>query len=610
MSKEARIESQDPIKEDIPHDATPQGVRKVEAFNKALYSSSSGKILLYTLAASIGLTMFAYALDQGITYNFTIIAASAFGHHSQIGAITTASQIIRGVSKPFIGKLADITSRPTTYVVVLVFYVIGFIVAATCNNVAAYTIGICFTAFGKSGLDLLSDVIVGDLTPLEWRAFFGALLSAPFLITTFINGFIAESFIPDRWRWGLGMFAIMIPVLLCPAIITLYGMQRKAQGMVSMADAGRVRRDGVEMKARGAKDYLRLAWEGIVEVDLAGIILLGFAWSLILLPLSLADDAVGGWSNPSMIAMLVVGIFILVLFGLYEYYIAPKPLMNRRVLCNKAFLCALAVSVTNQMASSTKFVYFSSYIWIIKDWSEYLWNLFLNSTTLTLCFFGPIGGLIHRMTHRYKSLMVAGAIVKFIGYAILLNGARSTENTVALAFSQVLLGMGAFTVIGARVGSQASVPHEDLASVIALLSLWSTIGSSIGSTICASIWQANMKTYLHEELPDVPDASINKIYGSIKILRTQYEWNDPVRQGAITAYTRVNGLIFIAATAIAFVPVVGSMLMPNYYLGKQQNAVTNTGLDGEAVDVPVQRTNETTKSGWWAKIKAAYYKEV
>jgi hypothetical protein len=377
-----------------------------------------------------------------------------------------------------------------------------------------------------------------------------------------------------------------------------------------MADAGRVRREGAEMKVRGPRDYLKLARQGIIEVDLAGIVLLGFAWSLILLPLNLSDDANGGWANDSMIAMLVTGLVILALFGAFEYYIAPNPFMNRRVLCNKAFLCALTVSVTNQMASSTKFVYFSSYIWIIKDWSEYLWNLFLNSTTLTLCFFGPVGGLIHRITHRYKSLMVAGAIIKFIGYAILLNGARSTQSTVALSFSQVFLGMGAFTVIGARVGSQASVPHEDLASVIALLSLWSTIGSSIGSTICAAIWQDKMKTYLQQELPNTSDETINKIYGSIKILRTQYDWQDPIRQGAITAYTRVNGLIFIAATTIAFVPVVGSMLMPDYYLGKQQNAVTNTGLDGEGVDVPTRGEPDTVKPGIWAKIKSAYYKEV
>lgn len=74
------------------------GVSKVEAFNRVLYQSGSGKFLLITLVVSIGLTMFAYALDQGITSQFNVIAASSFGHHAEIGTINTASQIIRAIS--------------------------------------------------------------------------------------------------------------------------------------------------------------------------------------------------------------------------------------------------------------------------------------------------------------------------------------------------------------------------------------------------------------------------------------------------------------------------------------------------------------------------------
>ncbi|PHH67718.1 hypothetical protein CDD83_6453 [Cordyceps sp. RAO-2017] len=97
-------------------DRTEIGVSRVEAFNKVLYQSGrSGKVLLWLLGVSIGLTMFAYALDQGITSTiFTTMASSTFGKHSALAAVGTASQIIRAISKPFIGKLADITSRPTT----------------------------------------------------------------------------------------------------------------------------------------------------------------------------------------------------------------------------------------------------------------------------------------------------------------------------------------------------------------------------------------------------------------------------------------------------------------------------------------------------------------
>ncbi|OAL57446.1 MFS general substrate transporter [Pyrenochaeta sp. DS3sAY3a] len=598
-------ELQKPIKES----ETP-GVKKVERFSHVLYhSGKSGRVLLWILAISIGLTMFGYALDQGITSQFTVIAASSFSRHAEIGAVNTAASIIRAISKPFIGKLSDITSRPTCYVIVLVFYVIGFIVAATCHDIGAYVIGISFTAFGKSGLDLLGDIIVADLTPLEWRAFWSGLLSSPFIVTVFINGFIAEAMIPDHWRWGLGMFAIMMPILLIPAIWTLYGVQRRADklGAISFGEAGMARREGV--KVHSGKDYLNLAWRGVIDIDLAGLILLGFGFALVLLSFNLAKTAKGGWSNHSMIAMLVVGFVILGLFAAFEIFLAPKPIMTRRIFRNRAFICALLVDVFGQMGSATRANYFSSYVYVIKNWSNYSWNTFLNVTTIVLCLFGPLGGLIHRFSHRYKTLMVLGAVLKLIGNCILMTtDVRSTQSTGALVVSQLLLGCGAFTVIGARVGSQASVPHEDLSSAIAILALWSTLASSVGYTIAASIWTEHMLPFMREEMPDVPEKTIKTIYGSIKTLRTKYDWEDPIRQGAVRAYTRVNGILFLTAIVLNILPVIFSFCMPDYYLGKQQNAVTNTGVDGQPVEIE-KRPERAAKGGFIEKVKRFYTKE-
>jgi hypothetical protein len=68
--------------------------------------------------------------------------------------------------------------------------------------------------------------------------------------------------------------------------------------------------------------------------------------------------------------------------------------------------------------------------------------------------------------------MVIGAIIKLIGHEISIDGdITSTMSTVRLALGQILLGMGAWKVIGARVRSQASVRHQDLSTVISVLSV-------------------------------------------------------------------------------------------------------------------------------------------
>ncbi|RMJ17491.1 hypothetical protein CDV36_002846 [Fusarium kuroshium] len=592
---------------------TEVGVSKVEAFNKVLYQSGkSGKILLWLLGVSIGLTMFAYALDQGITTSvFNVLASSTFGTHSSLAAVSTASQIIRAISKPFIGKLADITSRPTTYVVILVFYVVGFVVAASANTFAAYTIGVSFTSVGKSGLDLLSDIIVGDLTPLEWRGFFGAALALPFVITVPVNGFIADGFY-DNWRWGLGMFAIIVPVLLMPAIFTLYSMQRRGEklGMVTMADSARVRTGVDETSSKGFGYWAKLLYQGLIDIDIIGLIILGFAFSLILLPFTLAKTAKGGWGNASIIAMLVVGFVLLIVFVLFEMYLAKKPLMTKRIIKNRTFLAAVTIYTFNQMASSVRNTYFSSYILIIKNWTNYQWIIFLGITTMGLSLIGPIVGLIQRKTHRYKSLMLFGAAARLLAYGLLVkpNGSM-IQDTARLVLAQLIFCLGSFNVVGVRVGSQASVPHEDMATMISLLTLWSTLGSSIGSAVSSAIWTNEMLDRMYEELPGLSQEKVLELYNNIKTLRSDYPFDDPVRQGAIRAYAAINGHIATCALVLAAVPLIATFFMPDFYLGKQQNAVTGTGLDGEVVDVPRRDENADQPKTFWGKVVAFYRKD-
>lgn len=59
-----------------------------------------------------------------------------------------------------------------------------------------------------------------------------------------------------------------------------------------------------------------------------------------------------------------------------------------------------------------------------------------------------------------------------------------------------------------------------------------------------------------------------------------------------------------AALGIAFIPVICSLFLTNYYLGDQQNAYDDVGVDGEVVDgkqgAIVQEDEAVRKSTpWW-----------
>lgn len=526
--------------------------------------------------------------------------------------------IIAAVSKPFLGKMSDITSRPTVYTIALVFYCLGFIVAATSTTWAAYIIGLCFTSLAKSGLDLMADIIVSDLTPLQWRQFFTSGLTSPYFITSYVGGFIVEGLgltDPDygHWRWALGMFVIMMPAFVAPIIVLLYSLQWKAKrlGLVSLAASGMTRRG--QAAPQQERSYMKLAYTSAVEMDLVGLVLLAFAFALILMPFSLAKAASGGWSNPSMVAMLVVGFVLLISFGLWEQYGAPIPLAPQRVLRNRGFLVAVFVDTLSQFSSFTASIYFSSYIYVTQDLTDYQWTALINTTVVGLVLFGMINGLLQRRFHRFKAQMLFGGLCKIIGYGICLEaGGRATTSLGALATSRVLIAFAGLIVGGARIASQAAVAHRDLATVIFTLSLWSSLGSAVGSAVSATIWQQKMVPYMRQELPpSVPDATIKKIYGSIKLLRS-YAEDDPVRLGAIRAYQRVLGIMFAVSIAISILSFLITFLVPNYYLGSQRNLITNKDLDGNDVSTPMVRdtSNEqaptSTRQAMWRRVRAIY----
>ncbi|OLN85439.1 Siderophore iron transporter 3-like protein 2 [Colletotrichum chlorophyti] len=604
-----------------------QGVTRMEAVYR---EAKQSRLSFYLVGISVLVCAWAYSLDGSTTSYYSIDASSYYKQHSSVlSTLSIATNIISAVAKPFIAKISDITSRPYTYILTLLFYVVGYIIAASSTSIASYVVGEVFVAIGSSGLDLTNDIIVADLTPLEWRGFVSSLLSTPFIINTWFAGKIVDAMqARDQWRWGYGMFAIIMPAALGPAIATLLYLDSKAKkdGIVNLASSNAARRAARELADEKGYDgphgaiiapavestttWTESLKRNLIEIDAFGLILMGFGWSLLLLPFSLKTYADNGWRNRSLIAMMVVGGIFLIAYVVYEIKWAKVPSAPRRLVMNKTFVMAIIIDSFYMLAGNLRGLYWSSYVYIAKPWSSQDWVYYNNTLTLALCVFGLVAGLIQRWTHRYKMLQIVGLCIKIIGMGIMIDGHRATNSTAPMVLSLVMIGCGgAFSVVGSRVASQASVPHQDVALAIALLSLWSKIGSSIGSAIVAVIWAAKMPKFLREDLPAAAtDKDVKSIFNSVRTIRTKYAFEDPMRQGAIEAYRRTLYYCLVPALALAFVPLLAALFQTNFYLGKQQNAVTNVGNDGQVLKeedrnpepLPAPKTRKEAFLRFWA----------
>ncbi|TEB20096.1 ferrichrome-type siderophore transporter [Coprinellus micaceus] len=553
--------------EDVGH----EGVKTVQATHRVF-----GRYSKWALFVSLGLAAYIYSLDGTTTYAYLAFAVSSFGRHSFISTIQVAQGIIVAVGKPVIAKIADVRSRGFAYVFVLIFYVVGYIVIASAKNAESIAGGIIVYSVGYTGLQLLTQIIIADITTLKWRALVSASMSLPFVINAFVGSNISTNMLEGAgWRWGYGMFAILVPAALAPLIGTLVWAEWAAR-----------RRGYIVKSVRKDRTVTQRLASTAQKLDVVGLALLGTSVALILLPMTLARSAEGGWRNPSMIAMEVVGIVLLPVYFLYSAYLAKVPVVPKRFLRNRSVVLACLVGAFDFISFYISYTYLYSFVLIVKPWPLIHATYFAQTQTVALTVFAIVAGVIARFTRRYKAILIAGLAIRLLGAGLMIHSRGANASDAEVVWSQLLQGIGGgFAAVMAQTGAQASVKHADTAMVTAVVLLVTEIGGSIGSAIgtSGSIWTSLMPDKLEQYLPFVDAETRAQLFGSLYVVAAEPR-GSPLREGVIMAYDDVMKILCIAATAFAVPPLLMAFFMPDWYLGEGQNAVEGLGLDGHTVE--------------------------
>lgn len=300
-----------------------RGVQLIENVKTAMDDSKRGNIVKAVYGTSILVCAWAASLDASTTNSLQPLATSSFGAHSSLATINIANGIIGAVSNPILAKFADLISRTFIYIISVFFYTVGYIIAASSQTATAFIVGLGIATVGKTGVDFVNTLIVIDFTPLKWRGFVTSILATPFIINCWFAGLIVGDLRVANWKWGYGMFAIIIPVVLLPAIALMTYFDKT----VTLADSFSAGKS--KTKKEELYNIVSIIKQGLIEVDAFGLLLLGFGFALLLLPFSLAGSADNGWRNPSLIAMIIVGGLLVIAFFVYEIYYAPFPAMPK-----------------------------------------------------------------------------------------------------------------------------------------------------------------------------------------------------------------------------------------------------------------------------------------
>lgn len=569
---------------------TQAGVRKAEALQNPRIWGKTSKIILFI---GVGIMAWIYSLDGVTTYLYTQYATSSFGQHSLLGAVGTVAAIVLAVGKPVSAKVADVLGRAEAWALAVLLYTVGYIVLASCTSVGSYAGGWIIRTAGYAAVQILMQIVIGDVTSLRYRTLMSSLVSAPYLVNGFVGARIAASvYTESGWRWGYGMFAILIPGSAVIIIGILAWSQIKAYrlGVVHTANPY------VETQLREKKEELgpdanklKLAGRafllGCQEVDLVGLLLFSAGWTCLLLPLTIVNGGKLTWGNYKIITMLTLGPIILIGMAIYEARFAKFPFIPSRFLKNRTVLAAALIGFFDFISFYLQFTYQYSFIAIAKDWSVVDQTYFSQTQTISLTLFAILAGLFIVYFRRYKWLLMGGLLLRLFAVGLMIHSKGARGSTVELVLCQLLQGAGGgIAAVVAQTAAQASVPHQDLASVTAVILLFAEIGGAIGTAIVSAIWRNVMPGQLQLHLAGLTDQEgIDAIYASVVTAAT-YPYGSPIRVATIEAYDYTMKIILIAATIFAVVPPLLVLMMREMKFGDQQNDVERRATDGESID--------------------------
>ncbi|KAA8916739.1 hypothetical protein TRICI_001095 [Trichomonascus ciferrii] len=359
-----------------------------------------------------------------------------------------------------------------------------------------------FYTVGFGGITYCVDVVTADASRLKNRALAYAFTSSPYIITAFAASKASDEF-STNWRWGFGAFAIIFPVVAAPLFVLLKYNVRKAK------------KKGLLIREKSGRTWAQSVWHYLIEFD---------------------GNAPNGWGTGYIIAMLVVGFVVLVAFGLFEWYIAPVPMMRYTLLNNRTVAGACLLDATYQVSYYCWNNLFTSFLQVVNYLTVaeagYVDNTFNVVSGVLLLL---VGYAVRRTGH-FKWLLYIAVPLYVFAQGLMIYFRNPTGYIGYIVMCQIFISIGgAIFIIVEQLAVLAAITHQDIAAGLSLLYVVGTTGGAVGSAISGAVWTHSFSHALEMYLPESAMSSYDNIFNDLTT-QLSYEKGTPTRQAIQKAY--------------------------------------------------------------------------
>ncbi|OCT47555.1 Siderophore iron transporter mirB [Cladophialophora carrionii] len=525
------------------------GVQDIEAVT--ISWSTTSLVIAYVL---IWLVYFVQGLVAGVSGSLLPYVTSSFALHSLTPTTGVLSSVIGGVTNMSIAKTLDIFGRPQGFLFCVVLATVGLIMAAGCNNVEAYAASQVFYTVGINGIGYSLSVFVADITSLRHRGLVQSLCASSNVITPWLGGPISTAFLDGAgWRWAFGMESILVPGVTIPlfGLFMYHFFKAKKQGVVPKRKSGHT------------------VWESATyyahEFDLMGLFLLSAGVAFFLLPFNLYTQQAKGWNSAIIICFLVLGIVLLIGFGVWERFFAKKSFIPWKLMHDRTVIGACLLAFALFFSYMCWGVFFGSILQVVNDLSVTQASYVVATYTVAGFFFSILVGALMSYTGRFKPVTLYLAIpLSILGSGLMIHFRQPTGNVGYIVMSQIFIAFGSGAImLTDEIAILAAVKEQQYFAVaIALVSMCASIGQAVGLTVSSAIWQGvlpeRLALYLPaEELPNLPLISMDIV------TQLSYPVGTPTRLAIQRAYGDTQKDLFIAGTSVWVIGIVGTLMWRN-----------------------------------------------
>ena len=286
------------------------------------------------------------------------------------------------------------------------------------------------------------------------------------------------------------------------------------------------------------------------------------------------------WQSPTVICLIIFGVFAWVIAMLNEWKLAKYPIIPLRLFNNWHNRILLTVNFCHAFSFIASTYYLPLYFQSVLQASPILSGVYILPLCLSLSITSIVTGFIIKATGRYHELIIGGFAFMVLGFGLFIN-LQPYASWPRIIIYQLIAGIGVGPIFQSPlVGLQANVHSGDVATATATFNFLRQTSASmavvLGTVIYQNILRQQAPSLTAKVGPKVANEVASSFSGSQKSLIAGL---DPSQRTAVLqAFTFTLSRMWIFYTAFVAFALVLSFLIRPVTLSKA-HTFAKTGLE-------------------------------